>query len=273
MISVTFAIIGFLIANLAIKESFAYNLLFKKSTFFPVVFIALTLIAAFVILSTLKDTFGIDYQIRTLLVGTYLILIVVFLIGYLFTKLVKFTNQKYLLDLVRKELIAESKQKLLWIGRKIISVNKIAGIGFSQYSMAFHTQKTKGNFQIPKNHNIVADIKLRELKKLSNKIDDKNSMFINNVWLYRELSQTNEDGFFFVDESKLGQNSTILNKLNNCIITSANTVKQSNEAKDYIIQKLKENIKTNNDKLVEEYFDMLLEIYRLQQEIKCFFIK
>lgn len=265
MISVTFAIIGFLIANLAIKESFTYNLLFKKSTFFPVSFVALTLIAAFIILSTLKDTFSADYQIRTLLVGTYLILIVVFLIGYLFTKLVIFTNQKDLLKLVRKELITESKQKLLLIGRKIISANKIAELGFSQYSMAYYSPKSKGNFQISKDHTTIIGIKFRKLKKLVKQIDI-NDFFVKEVCLYRKLNQTNEDGFFFVEENKLNQNSSILNRMNKCVTTSKKTANKSDEAKDYIIQELKENIKVNNDKLVKEYFDMLLEIFRLQQD-------
>jgi hypothetical protein len=269
MISVTFAIIGFLIANLAIKESFTYNLLFKKSTFFPVSFIALSLIASFIILSTLKSAIPIDYQTRTLLAGTYLILIVVFLIGYLFTRLVKFTNQKYLLELVRKELISESKQKLLLIGKKIVSSNKILEIGFSPYSMAFYSQKSKGDFQISKDHTIITDIKLRKLTKLAKQIDI-NDFFVKEVCLYRKLTQTNDDGFFFVEENKLNQNSNskILNRMNSCVITSANPIEQTNEAKDYIIQKLKENIKANNDKLVEEYFEMLLEMFRLQQDFK-----
>lgn len=62
MISVTFAVIGFLIANLAIKESFIYSLLFKKSTFFPVAFVALSLMASFILLSTLSDSLPIGYQ-------------------------------------------------------------------------------------------------------------------------------------------------------------------------------------------------------------------
>jgi hypothetical protein len=55
--------------------------------------------------------------------------------------------------------------------------------------------------------------------------------------------------------------------LNECVITSAKSVKQNNEAQDYITQKLKENIKANNDKLVEAYFEMLLEMYKLQQKL------
>ncbi|MDR1793520.1 MAG: hypothetical protein LBR36_08825 [Bacteroidales bacterium] len=267
MISVTFAIIGFLIANLAIKESFTYNILFKKSTFFPVSFIALSLIASFIILSTIKSAIPLDYQTRTLFVGTFLILLVIFLIGFLFTRLVKFTNQKYLLELTKKELISESRHNLLLVGRKIISAKKISELGFAQYSMAFYMPKTKGNFQISKDHSVITDIKLHKLKKLAQQIDI-NDFFAKDVCLYRKLTQTNEDGFFFVEENKLNQNSTVLNRMNNCVVTSAIQTEQKNEAKEYIIQKLKENIKANNDKLVEEYFDMLLEMFRLQQDFK-----
>lgn len=267
LISVTFAIIGFLIANLAIKESYTYNILFKKSPFFPVVYLALSLIVAFIVLSTLKDTLPIDYQSRTFIVGTYLIILVVFCIGYLFVQLVKFTNHKHILELVRKEFIRESKENLKIISRKYLSAIQINRLGFSQQSLSFFTPKIKGNFQIPKDHNIIKDIRIKKLKKISNSIETKEDISINKIWLHRELNPESDDGFFYVTEEKLHEYEKQIKILNNCIVTSAMIDKTNSESKDYVIQKLNENIKANNEKNVREYFDILFEMYKLQQDL------
>jgi hypothetical protein len=267
MISVTFAIIGFLISNLVFKDSFTYNLLFKKSYFFPVAFFALTLIVAFIILSTLKDTLPLEYQGKTLLVGTYLIVIVVFLIGLLFTQLVKFTNQKYILELVKKEIISESKENLLVIAKRLISAEIISEFGFAQYSMAFFTPKTKGKFQISQNHCAVSDIQIKKIRELTKTETIKNTIFVNNLWLYREIQEKNDDGFFYVEQGN-EERTKLAEDLNKCVVTTSKSLIINNEAKDYVIQKLNDNIKTNNDKLVEVYFDILFEMYKLQQDLK-----
>lgn len=267
MISVTFAIIGFLIANLAIKESFTYNILFKKSGFFPVAFIALSLIVCFIALSTFGDWFSIEYQIDALLVGTYLIFIVTFLIGYLFTKLVRFTNQKYILDLVQKELLSESKKNLLRAGRGIISLRMVKELGLNQYSMAFLKKTTKGEFTLPFDHNEISDIKINKLHRKIEMLKKNNNIFVNNVFLNREIVN-NEDGFFFVDENDYPDLKQDLKELNNCIVTSKKNEDTFTEAKEYVLQKLEENIKSNDDKLVENYLDMLSKVYELQQKFQ-----
>ena len=267
MISITFAVIGFLIANLAIKESFTYNLLFKNSTFFPVAFIALSLMASFILLSTFTDSLPINYQKNALLVWSYLILVVIFLIGYLFTKLIRFTNQKYLLGLVRKELISESNKNLLVIGRKIISLNRMRELGLFQYSMVFSKKMTKGYFVFPLSHNVILDIKINRLSKIIKSFKEKDKIFVKDVYLNRKI-ENNEDGFFFVDESDYPNLQQIIRKLNNCIVTSKNNATVFSEAREYILQKLAENIKSNNDKLVESYLDILSEVYQLQQKFK-----
>ena len=53
-------------------------------------------------------------------------------------------------------------------------------------------------------------------------------------------------------------------------MTSKKSESLFTEAKEYVLQKLEENIKSNDDKLVESYLDMLFEVYRLQQKILKF---
>jgi hypothetical protein len=266
MISVTFAIIGFLIANLAIKESFTYNLLFKKSYFFPVVFIALTVIVCFLILSTLGDWLPLEYQRDALLVGTYLIIGVVFLIGFLFTRLVRFTNQKHILNLTKRALLSEYKRNLILSGERIISSNEVAKLGLPLHSMAFLRQTTKGDFALPEGKNTISDIKINSLRKRVAALKDKDLIFVKNVFIGREIIG-NEDGFFFVEQSNYSSLKKDIINLNKTIITtrSANT---PSEAKDYVVQKLMESIGKNEDKLLESYLDMFIDVYSLQQTFK-----
>lgn len=51
-------------------------------------------------------------------------------------------------------------------------------------------------------------------------------------------------------------------------MTSKKSESLFTEAKEYVLQKLEENIKSNDDKLVESYLDMLFEVFRLQQKFK-----
>ena len=261
LIGVTFAIIGFLIANLAIKEPYTYNLLFKKSGFFPVAFYALTVIGCFIILSTLKDHINnIKYQEDIFLAGVYMILTALIFIGLLFTQLARFTTQEYILKLTRKEIIKESKENLLIIARRRFSDNEIKKLGFADY---FFTPKTKGSFQIKEKQKFVKDIKIEQISKII-KTEDTNSIFVNNLYLYRNI-KPKDDAFFYVEQN---ENTQLAEKLNNCVKTTAKTLNTNNETKDYIIQKINENIKTNNHKLVKEYLDILSEMYELQQNLK-----
>jgi hypothetical protein len=85
------------------------------------------------------------------------------------------------------------------------------------------------------------------------------------LWLYRDVQPQRDDGFFYIEQS--GSNE-LAEKLNNCVITTTKALSPRNETKDYVIQKLNEEIKKNNYKLVKEYFNMLSEMYELQQNLK-----
>ncbi|OIP82246.1 MAG: hypothetical protein AUK44_08290 [Porphyromonadaceae bacterium CG2_30_38_12] len=266
LISVTFAVIGFLIANLAIKDSYTYNILFKKSSFFPVVYFALSLIVMFILLSTLKDSFLPIYNARTLIVGSFLLICVIFCVGYLFTQLVKFTNHKHILKLTKNEFLKEAKENLKIIGRKQLSEKIVNELGFSKFSNFRYSPYVKADFRVPKGHIIISDVKINKLTELSSSIHSKEEILINNVRLYKEVNA--DDSFFYVAPNNIIKHKKLLKKLNSCIVTSDKPIKFNFESKNYIIQKLNENIKMNNEKNVEEYFDILFEAFKLQQDFK-----
>ena len=110
IISMTLVVVGFLINNLAVKESFAYKILFKNSNFYPIIYFTLSTICCFIILSTLRESLpNSDYFIRSVLVGTYLSLLILIFIGILFIRIITFTNNKEIKKIYSNELMKESK--------------------------------------------------------------------------------------------------------------------------------------------------------------------
>lgn len=113
IISMTLAVVGFLISNLAIKESFAYGILFKHSKLYPIIYFTLGTIGCLIIISTLRNDIEQTYYFPKLVVtGTYMVLIVLILIGYLFRTIIHFTNSKRIWDLLEHELINEAKRNI-----------------------------------------------------------------------------------------------------------------------------------------------------------------
>ncbi|MFW5983468.1 MAG: hypothetical protein ACOCQ4_03120, partial [bacterium] len=105
--AITLVVVGFLINNLAVKESFAYRLLFKHSYLYPVIYLTLSTIGCFFIVSTLRDELPSIRFINSVLAGTYLALIVLILIGFLFKRIIDFTNDRIIRRLLHNELIEE----------------------------------------------------------------------------------------------------------------------------------------------------------------------
>lgn len=273
LISVTFAVIGFLIANLAIKDSYIYNLIFKNSRFFSITYFVLTLIASFIVLSTLKDHLPIEYVKRIFIAGTYLILIGIFFIGYLFTRLILYTNDKYLNKIVRQDFYFESKKYL----RETLRDDYMNGIVFKELRFGIYNNYYQNRFasytndRLPAN-TIVKDIKIKKVKKIL----EKNEISYNNVYInvnYEDKFSINQNGFFFILNNNQDINyGEIIKKLNKCIILEkANVDLLAIEAiLDYINQKIIEHTSKNNHKQVSEFTDIYYEYYELQIKTKSY---
>ncbi|OFY85870.1 MAG: hypothetical protein A3F72_16145 [Bacteroidetes bacterium RIFCSPLOWO2_12_FULL_35_15] len=110
IISITLVVVGFLITNLAVKSPVTFKLLFKKSYLYPTIYLTLSTIACFIIVSTLRDTQipYFDFS-RAVLAGTYLAFAILFLIGFLFRTIIQFTNGKEITGMLNVELMNEAK--------------------------------------------------------------------------------------------------------------------------------------------------------------------
>lgn len=273
LISVTFAVIGFLIANLAIKDSYIYNLIFKKSRFFSVTYFVLTLISSFIILSTLKSHFELEYVKRVYMSGTYLILIAIILIAYLFTRLIKYTNDKYLHEIIKDDFSLESKKYLTGVliesYMKGILFNEI---GFKRYnSMLQNILIGFPDDNLPSN-SIVKDVKIEKIKKILQQNQIPHDSVYVNLNYYNKLS-INDNGFFFISNNLQNVNfEEVIRELNKCVTLQKAEVEQLPivAVLDYINQKIVEHTSKNNHKQVSEFMNMYLEFYELELKVTTY---
>lgn len=112
IISITLVVVGFILNNIAVKSPIVYRLLFKKSLLYPVIYLTLTVIGMFIIISTLRNTLPPFVFTRTVLTGTYLALLILFLIGMLFRTIFLFSNEKEIDRMLEEELLIEAKNNL-----------------------------------------------------------------------------------------------------------------------------------------------------------------
>jgi hypothetical protein len=273
LISATFAVIGFLIANLAIKHSYMYNLMFKKSRFFSIIYFVLTLIASFIILSALKDYISIENVKRIFLVGTYLALIGIFFIGYLFTRLILYTNDKYLNQIVREDFYFESKRYLKYQLTSYYMkgiVFKQLGIGaYNNYFQNRFIGYTSDKFSVG---TVVKDIKIEKVKDILK----KNNIPMTDLYLNLNIEENfaiNQNGFFFILDNSHGVDfKPIISELNKCVILEKANVDllPIEEVLDYINDKIIEHTSKNNHKQVSEYTNIYSEYYQLQIKTKSY---
>ncbi|MDX6191940.1 hypothetical protein SGQ83_21505 [Flavobacterium sp. Fl-318] len=112
IISMSLVVVGFLITNLALKSPTTIKLLFKKSRLYFTLYLTFSTISCFIMLSTFRETLNDFVFTRAVLAGTYLCIIILLLIGYLFRKIIHFTDDKHISEMLKKELLDEAKEKL-----------------------------------------------------------------------------------------------------------------------------------------------------------------
>jgi hypothetical protein len=112
IISMTLAVIGLLLGNLAIKDNQTYKLLFVNSRLYLILYYTLSVICCLIVISTLRDTFDKAIFEQFVLAGTYLALFILFGIGYLFRTIIKFANASNIQAILTLELLSEAKMSL-----------------------------------------------------------------------------------------------------------------------------------------------------------------
>jgi len=154
IISISLVVVGFLINNLAVKSPITYKLLFKRSLLYFTIYLTLSTIGCFIMASLLRDTLGEFAFTRIVITGCYLALAILFLIGYLFRKIIHFTNEKMIAGMLKEELLAEGQRKM-----KAILIKQYSGKLYPTLFKNFATQE----FQITLENLLGSNIEFTEV--------------------------------------------------------------------------------------------------------------
>lgn len=172
IISISLVVVGFLINNLAIKSPVTYKLLFNRSLLYLTIYLTLSTIFLFIIISTVRDTIPELIYAKLVLAGTYLSLIILFLIGVLFRKIIYFTNEKEISSMLSQELLTEGKNKL-----KLILIKKYS----SEIYKSFMDEREIVEMQ----HSITLEALLNSQRSSASDLlsvnDEDNHAFLHNV--------------------------------------------------------------------------------------------
>lgn len=278
--AITLVVVGFLINNLAVKESFAYRLLFKHSFLYPTIYLTLSTIGCFFIVSTLRDELLPRSFINTVLAGSYLALIILLLIGFLFKTIINFTNDKTIRRLLHDELISEATKNI-----KIILIKKYSSelytqhvqeIGAKEYNWAEALDFTKSdvNFKelseddvknLKNREQRIYDIRLSGLKNFITK-KQKNSKQVYYQNLALEQVVTECDKYLWEkDNPNTDKDKTNLKK--QVVLKNPRDTKTDEESvRKYFDQKLETLSNNSEHRNLEDLLDSYYSLYQLQMK-------
>lgn len=278
--AITLVVVGFLINNLAVKESFAYRLLFKHSYLYPTIYLTLSTIGCFFIVSTLRDELLPRSFINTVLAGSYLALIILLLIGFLFKTIINFTNDKTIRRLLHDELISEATKNLkkLLIKKYSSALYRqfVQEIGGKEYNWAEALDFTNSdvNFKelsedeiknLKNGEKRIYDISLSGVKKfITKKQKNSNQIYFQNLAL--EQITTECDNYLWEkDTPNTDKDKTNLKKqvvLKN--LRNTNTDEES--VRKYFDQKLEILSNNSEHRNLEDLLDSYYKLYQLQMK-------
>ena len=282
IISITLVVVGFLINNLAVKSSLTYKLLFKKSYLYPTIYLTLSTIGCFIIVSTLRDTKipFFDFS-RAVLAGTYLVFIILFLIGFLFRTIIQFTNDKEISGMLHKQFMNEARENMKGILLRKYSIEQFTSsvqkAGAKEYDFAEAWCFADTNVEVTEvseeeivkmaiKNRIIQDIHLNRIISFIQRKKKKKAETV----FYRKLgldSISTETNNFIWEKGK--QNS----KWNKFVLSTCLSLKwipkrekESDTYRKHFDKKLEELSEESKYRNLETVLESYIELYTLQMQ-------
>jgi hypothetical protein len=280
IISITLVVVGFLINNLAVKSSLTYKLLFKKSYLYPTIYLTLSTIGCFIIVSTLRDTTIPFFNFsRAVLAGTYLVFIILFLIGFLFRTIIQFTNDKEISGMLHKQFMNEAKENMKRILLRKYSIEQyketVQKAGAKEYDFAeawsftdINVKEREGpeesKVKLQKKNRIIQDIHLNRIVSLIKRKKQKKAETV--YFSMLELDSVSEETHDFIWEK--GKSNSKWHKfvLNSCLSLKLlpKRDKETDTYRKYYDKKLEELSEESKYRSLETVLESYLELYTLQ---------
>lgn len=269
IISMTLAVIGLLLSNLAVKDNQTYKLLFVNSKLYLIIYYTLSVIFCLIIISTLRDTVEPPFYQRLVVAGTYLALFILIGIGYLFRTIINFTNVGKIQSTLSEQLMIEAKQNL-----RIVLISKYSQVQFQQFLVDNGIQSLENSFindrQISGATGLASELLIYDInfKKLKSKLDGRSDfskphyysrkLHINmvtkdyNNFIWPVMNETATDRMDFTECFTLKKTSSIMAK--------------SDEYKIYFDNKLKEYAVEGKQNKVDEILSIYADLYILSMK-------
>jgi len=275
--SITLVVVGFLINNLAVKESYAYSLLFKHSYLYPIVYLILSTIGCLFIVSSLRDELDNFQFNNAVLAGTCLSIIILFFIGFLFKKIIDFTDEKKIRGLLHKELMIESirslKQTLLKKYSNELYINEMVKENVKEYDWTGSIDYANFNaemIEIPEQNVSVKyiekylfDVNLKSLKKFILKKQNNNEQVSYRDLSLGEIITYNDRYILEKDKAFTNKEKSVLKK---CLKLKKNKqpLKENNTMRKYFDNKLEDLSNKSDYRNLEDLLSSYYELYKLQ---------
>lgn len=276
--SVTFAVIGFLLSNMALKEGTAYKALFKYSWFHPIIYFILSVIGCLVILSLYKDNFKLKnetYYINMVFMSSYLFILILILIGFLFKRILIFTDEEQIRAIIKKEIIDEVKLNIKRSLYVQISRNEMNAL-FRSYNIVppilAPTIKKSKTKRKPDVTYYVYDINTKKLDNILSRHDLTNVINYSLTHIGQIIKYDQE---LFSISNTYPNYEKIANQLNSCVTISTKSSIHSERttALKYLDEKFAEAVKDDKIKMVAIYLSWYEEILILKEKINNEFVQ
>ncbi len=269
IISMTLAVIGLLLSNLAVKDNLTYKLLFVHSRLYLILYYTLSVITCLIVISTLRNTIPPEIFKALVLAGTYLAVLILFGIGYLFRTIINFASAANIEQILSKKLVDEAKANL-----EIILLSKYSGEQFlelmahkniEKYTLRLAMTATKSEMGKNNRKNyadkLIYDINLKQLAKEITKSNHTGAMYYTTPLSLNLIP--NEYNTFIYPNSGVGKNFM---KISGCVITKKKEGRLigSDEYKMYFDSKLIEYVKEGKPSKVEALLSYYHELYLLE---------
>jgi len=279
IVGMILTVTGLVISNMAVKESYAYEVLFAKSRLYGIIYFVLSTIGLLIVISCLRDTVGEKLFNRMVIVGTLFVLFILVLIALLFRSMINFTNVKAIDKIYRDYLLIQEKKNLLAALRVKYSAeqfkNLLAKYKAIEYTFSHAFEDSPHLFSMSvidydtepseEPHLQVIDINMTQLAYFMDEKKKEGQIYFQRLQLDALTNQ--RDNYIWVkgrsnakEEKKVLKSSLVLKQ-----VKETPTETQLN-ARKYFDEKLEERTEDGKMKGIEQILDSYLDMYMLEMK-------
>lgn len=287
--SISLVVVGWLITNISVKESISYQLLFKRTYLYPIFYYIISLLGGLMLFSMLRHESYIDMG-SIVVTGTYLIIIALALIVFLFVRLINVVDTAFFYEALERQVLQEVNYitKDLIIQRKSEKIYKencealglTDGIRFMT-DLSNHTginitpladnnepaEKTSADdiFATRKRY-VVHDIKLSKISNRIKPLERKQVSYYRPLQLGSAISE-NYFPFYFHNDTAIPKKLPGHIKKAFSLRTPKEAVMKSNPYQDYFNEKFLKDIKEGKKENIQKGLAIYTKIFDLQNKI------